>query len=151
MLRRFPLFCVIAWFCEASSNSICVKCLLFSTFVERGVAVLRGNDCRKTEILFDKACFESELKRSWRLFLVFTSFPPGMRKKANIWNNLSLPHPQKGLIKHYLCLSADISPQNNHLFPRKLRPTNISPKWCYLKPHKIMQLHKTKETFSTSR
>ena len=56
-----------------------------------------------------------------------------------------------GLIKQYLSLSTVISLQNSHLFPRKLRPANISPKCCYLKPHKIMQLHKTKETFSTSR
>ena len=36
MLRWFPLFCVIAWFCGASSSSIWVKCLLVSTFLGRG-------------------------------------------------------------------------------------------------------------------
>ena len=56
-----------------------------------------------------------------------------------------------GLIKQYLSLSAVITPQNSHLFPRKLRPTNISSSCCYLKPHKIMQLHKMKKQFSTSR
>ena len=83
MLRTFSSFCVLHDFVElqvaAFGRNVC-----WSQLSWKEVAFLRGNDCRKTEVLFDKASFESEFKRSWRLFLVFTPFPPGMRKKANI-------------------------------------------------------------------
>ena len=59
MLRTFSSFCVLHDFVElqvaAFGRNVC-----WSQLSWKEVAVLRGNDCRKTEVLFDKASFESE-------------------------------------------------------------------------------------------
>ena len=151
MSRRFPLFCVIAWFCIGLQVAVFGWNVCWSQLSWEEVVVFGGNDCRETDVLFDKPFLrmrEGEVVSNICFFSHHGRKRSKYKKQAPASFKLTL---NIGLIKQYFSLFAVISPQNSHLFPRKLRPANISPKCCYLKPHKIMQLHKTKETFSTSR
>ena len=78
-------------FCRASSSSMWQKCFSDPTFLRKG-CLFRGAMTAEKHSYCLISQFREWVEKKGRPFLVSTLFLPGMRKKANIWNNFFSTH-----------------------------------------------------------